>query len=251
MDDATLIITARSRPDYLRRTLASWAEVPEVTTLRRVIVKLGASERYDEQYDVIRSSALSPGIVLDSAVAESIPGEHYSLGEAISHVLLEDPDCGYVIHGSEDVVVSDDVLRYMAWARKLGTFLVCAHNELGQGWHPERDDTDFDQSAVRMTNGFSPWVWGFGRIAWQDVLEPAWDWDCTSGPNDSERGWDWQVHRIAQAWAGPASAIPDASRALNIGELGGTYARPEDYPRTVARSFRQRRGEVPYKLVTW
>jgi hypothetical protein len=189
MDDTTLIITARSRPDYLRHTLASWAAVPESVTLRRVIVKLGHSERWDEMADVIESSALAPGIDPDSEAAKRVPGEHYSLGEAISDVFAEDQDCEFIIHGSEDVVVSDDVLRYFAWARQeMRGDIVCAHNELGQGWHDIWDDSDADQEIVRLSGGFSPWAWGFSRATWKDMLRREWDWDCTSGRTTCSAG---------------------------------------------------------------
>jgi hypothetical protein len=201
--------------------------------------------------DVVEESFLAPAVVPDSPQAQSVPGEHFSLGEAINSVFEDDPDCKFIIHGSEDVIVSDDVLRYFAWARTVTgppRTIICAHNELGQGWHEERDDSDADQEIVRLSSGFSPWVWGFHRAAWDHVLAAEWDWDCTSGPNDMQRGWDWQVHRIMQR--GWAAAIPDASRALNIGQHGGTYALPDDYPSTVAKSFRETRGEVQYKWAT-
>jgi hypothetical protein len=44
--------------------------------------------------------------------------------------------------------------------------------------------------------------------------------------------------------------VPDASRSQNIGQHGGIYANAGDFDWTQARSFREHRGEVAYRLVT-
>ena len=194
----------------------------------------------------------------DSPECTKVPGEHRALGEAISYA-FEDEGCGFVIASSEDVIVSDDVLRYFAWARRWKDtgpgeiLLVNAHNELGQGWHEWHDDAAAAQEAVSIRPSFNPWCWGTWRQAWRQVIEPAWDWDCTSGEAATERGWDWQVKRIVHGelpGGKPWTAVtPLASRAMNIGQYGGIYADPQKYPRTRARSFRARRPGCSYQLV--
>lgn len=255
LSDTTLIVTAWRRPGYLRQALESWAAVPEAKALRRFIVALAPSPQEAQMRRVIRSAGIgiAAEIRTDSPACAAVPGEHRALGEAITEA-FSDGGCGFVIASSEDVVVSDDALRYFAWAREqkagdssLGPLVVCAHNETGQGWHdPKADDSDADQSAARFAKAFNPWCWALSRPAWEKVIRPEWDWDCTSGTDPMQHGWDWQVMRLVHR--NGLAITPEASRARNIGQHGGVYAHPGMFGQTQAKSFRAVRGDVEYRL---
>lgn len=253
LSDTTLIVTAWRRPGYLRQALESWAAVPEAKALRRFIVALAPSPQEAQMRRVIRSAGIgiAAEIRTDSPACAAVPGEHRALGEAITEA-FSDEGCGFVVASSEDVVVSDDVLRYFAWAREQDGYpqphmlAVCAHNEIGQGWHdPKADDSDADQELARVAVAFNPWCWGTWRRTWESLIRPAWDWDCSSGDDPMRHGWDWQMWRLAQ---GRAVVTPDASRARNIGQHGGVYAHPGMFGQTQAKSFRAVRGDVDYRL---
>jgi hypothetical protein len=255
LNDTALLITAWQRPEYLRRTFASWAGAAGVEDLRLVVVALGASHRLDDQMDVIREAeqALGRGIVVlkDSPEARSSPGMHRALGEAVDRV-LDGWRPEWVLCGEEDVVVSSDVLSYMAWAQEKyadDTLCICAHNRGGAGWDglgARREDDDADQAAVRLLPYFNPWVWCTWQGTWRAKIRPVWDWDCDSG-GGNESGYDWNLQRLSAA--GPwKNLVPDAARSQTIGQLGGVYSTPGIFPLQQAASFREHRENVSYRL---
>ena len=258
--DTSLLITAWTRPQYLKRTLASWAQVPEVRSLRSVTVALGRSSRDAEQREIIAKAESDFGreIVIrpDSDAAAHGPGMHRALGEAASAVFADDPDTGFLVLSEEDVTVSDDLLRYMTWARALREehprILVCeAHAPFGQGWHPAglQDGPDADPETVRLVSTFHPWTWGTWRDRWEHVLEPGWDWNCSKGTKGYDSGYDWAINYQMQR-DGYTAPAPDASRSQNIGRFYGVYANaaPAAFAATQSHSFRDQFGDVTYRL---
>ena len=258
--DTSLLISAWTRPLYLKRVLASWAQVPEVKDLRTVTVALGRSNRASEQMAVIAAAQEELGreitVRADSDLAARSPGMHRALGEAASAAFADDPDLEFLVCSEEDVVVSDDVLRYFAWARQLRDehpeILVCeAHNAFGQGWHPAGavDDPDADQAAVQLVSTFHPWTFATWRDRWEQVLEPGWDWNCSKGTRGYDSGYDWTIN-YQMMHGGFTAPAPDASRSQNIGRYGGVYANPALFDSTQSQSFRPSRGDVSYRLAT-
>jgi hypothetical protein len=259
LDDTALLITARRRPDYLRETLLSWSECPEISRLSRIVIALGQSHRWDDQLDVIARAGERMGreieVLRDSQAAYESPGMHRALGEGIDKV-FERGAPGFLICGEEDVVVSDDVLSYFEWAQHWyseGVLCVLAHNKGGCGWDglaegtPRRDGAA-DQSLARKLPYFNPWVWMVRRGVWASVIRPLWDWDCTSG-GDQDSGYDWQMSRLSQMGLG-LNIVPDAARSQTIGEFGGVCSLPYMLPLQRAQSFRRHRGRVEYRMAT-
>jgi hypothetical protein len=258
--DMALLITGWRRPRYLKRTLASWAQVPGIQDLRTVTIALGRSERADDQRAVIAQAAGAMGREIqvrpDSDRAAASPGMHRALGEAIAAVFKDDPGLEFLVCGEEDIIVADDVLALLSWERQLRgghpNILLCeAHNGLGQGWHPKgvKDGTDADPGAVRLATQFDPWVWGIWRDRWKEVIEPAWDWDATKGDAPHTHGYDWQLNRVMNA-GGYVAPAPLAARSQNIGRHEGVYANPANFALTQAASFREHFGTVDYRLVS-
>jgi hypothetical protein len=256
LSDTTLIVTGWRRPDYLKRTLDSWVAAEDAASLRRIVVALAPSDAEGEQREVIAKAAAALGrdieVRMDSPAAAAVRGPHTAIAEA-GNAALADPGCQFLIFGEEDIVVSSDVLRFILWGRQEGAgraLMVCAHNALGNGWQrdTQQDDTDAEQDTARLCRSFSPWVWGTWRGVWEQVLEPDWDYRCSKGTRGFDSGYDWQLQRIAERDGDVL--VPDASRSQNIGRQGGIYADPADFDWTQAKSFREVRGPVEYRLVT-
>jgi hypothetical protein len=252
----TMIIFAWRRPYYLQRALDSWAAVPEVGELGRFIVALGESDRRDEQLKVIGQAEEAMGrpliILPDSPAAARTPHMHRAMGEA-AYYAWEDPATRFVALTEEDTVVSDDVLRYLAWAQQFEAdpkvLCVCAHNESGTGWDPPVPmDFDADQAEVRRKLYFNSWCWGTWRDRWADVIGPSWDWDANTGSLGYDSGCDWNIRKRVMPGKYVA-VVPEASRTQNIGKDEGVYAHPELFHRSLALSFRAKRGNVDYALV--
>lgn len=251
MSDTTLIITAKCRPDYFRRTLDAWGDVRGVQDLQEVVIRLARSERMMES-ELMQLAMEARGLFglplrveLDGPDDSLGHGQDRALGNQIRQC-FKNPLTGFVICCDDDILVSDDVLEYFAFARSYNPSAVCAHNNLGQGWSPLWNDADADQQLVRMVPEFTSWCWGTTIGAWEHVWLPNWDWDRSSGSHPLEHGWEWQMHRIANS--GVLIAVPDASRCLNIGQYGGDFAIPGDHWKTQAHSYRQHRDPVSYRM---
>jgi hypothetical protein len=256
LSETALVVTACRRPEYLRRTLASWGAAWGIRDLCGAAVALGASHRLDDQMAVIVEAEELLGrkitVISDSPAARVSPGMHRALGEAIDQV-FSDFGAEYVLCGEEDVIVSDDVLTYMAWAQERyddGMLCICAHNTGGMAWNNLAVgpcDADADQETVRQARYFNPWGWCIRRDRWQSAARLAWDWgDGDSRPDAT--GYDWQMQRLSAI--GPwRNLVPDAARSQNIGEHGGVYSTPDIFPLQHSLSFRERRERpVTYRL---
>lgn len=244
--DVTLVLTGWQRPGYLGQAVASWASCPQVRELRQVVLALGPSPVANVMQAVVRQAFPQAETWMDRCPPA---GEHRPLGEAIGRVFASDPGASFVIASSEDVVVSDDVLAYMQWARELKQvrpLCVCAGNELGQGWHTWHDDSDASQTAVSVRPGFNPLCWGTWRDQWEQHISASWDYDCNTGTSGHDNGWDWQMWRLARD---RGALMPAASRSLNIGRHGGRYGTEATFTASQARSFRAHR-EPRYELVS-
>ena len=259
----TVMVTAWRRPDYLRQTLESWSRVRGISEVRRFTIALGWSDKatLEKQTEVIDAAKRPPDplpmlrVKPDSSAARAARGMGRAIGEAVS-AAFADPGCQFVICGEEDIVVSDDVLEYMSWAAAefkgdSRVLAVCAHTPAGQGWDEPgagpREDPDADPGAVRLIQGFSPWVWGAWRDRWERVLKPGWDWDCNMG-DAMTSGYDWTIALRTIGLTGRVCAMPFASRSQNIGRDGGWAADPAQFDATQSASFRAQREPCAYRV---
>jgi hypothetical protein len=249
-----VMTTACSRPAYLQQTLTSWANVDGVTSgLSAFAVALGQSPKEFEQINLIRSIAPGAHIWLDSPDAARSNGMHRAIAEAATRAFTE-LDADFLILSEEDLTVSSDVLRYMAWAEEKfrgdkRVLAVCAHSPGGNGWDDGPcDDEGADQDTVRLLPYFAAWTWGTWKDRWFDHLLPAWDFECDSG-GALDSGWDWNIATRILPKGDFLCAVPDASRSQNIGQHGGWAAKPEDFHLTQSKSFRDRRENPAYRLV--
>lgn len=254
LDRMAVMTTACRRPYYLQQSLDAWEEARGLTQLGGFFIALGDSDRKNAQYSLIKEY---DGRLTDmKVIPDRVPGlgPHRAIGEAAQRV-FSDSSVEFLIFGEEDVLVSDDVLEYMGWAEERfrddqDVLCVLAHNRAGQGWdlHRPVEDIYADQQKVRLEPYFNAWCWGTWRNRWEGLLEPTWDWDCTSGgPMDS--GYDWNIHARVIPQHGLLSVVPDASRSQNIGREEGIYSTPETFSFAQVQSFREHRAPAEYTLV--
>jgi len=257
MKDTTLIFFTFARPEFFGPVLESWEKVPGIDQMGKYAVALGRSRKSDACAELALDFGKRIGreieIWPDSDAAAASPGSHRPEGEAITRA-FGDPACDFAIMTEEDNIVSDDILKFYQWGRSLRAerdrmITICPHNALGQGYHPPGDDADADQNMVRLLeHGFSSWGWATWRDRWNDVLKPEWDWDCTTGDQPWNHGFDWQIDRISHRdhWY---HLTPDASRTQSIGRYG-RHTTPEIFAKTQSKSFKRHRphAETRYFL---
>jgi GNT-I family len=265
LSGTAIVATAKSRPDYLNRTLKSWRQVRGISDVHSYTLALGHDKEMlaaqARNFGAFMDAAGLRGrarIKLDSPAAAASRGMHRAIGEAANHVFA-DPAVEFAVFGEEDVAVSADVLEYMSWARELfagneRVLCVCAHSVGGAGYDEPGAclrDGDADQEAVRLLPYFNGWCWGVWRDRWEKVMEPSWDWECNSGSRGYDSGYDWSLQVRVIPQGNYVCAVPDASRSQHIGQFGGWAASsdPAAFAATQAASFRQEREPVKYRLL--
>jgi hypothetical protein len=243
-----VMTTAWRRPYYFERILGSWSRAEGQDQLARFVISLGRTDRYQRQVKLIDRMRPRFGVPLEildqSDRAMSVNGPHTAIAEAASHVFASD-QVDFLVFGEEDVMVSGDVLAYMAWAAERfaedgDVLAVLAHSRCGQGWDGPgvTDDAEADGAVSRLLPYFNPWCWGTWRDRWEKVLEPQWDWQCNlGGPMDS--GYDWQIQARILPRLNMVCVVPDASRSQNIGQHEGWATNPQSWAYSQARSFRE------------
>lgn len=239
-----VVMTVCDRPDYLRQTLARWANVAGVDEPDWYFM-LEPTEQQARCWQLVHDF-----------VGAALPGEGFVIWPNERRLgVLENPyrglqlafDTGYdyVILAEDDVLVSRDVLAYHAWAaercRSLADVLaVCSHTiDGGPGG-------EYDAGFLAK---FDPLVWGTWAEKWRRVIDPTWDHDYSSGPGGRvQAGWDWELNRQLQQ-RGMTTVTPYRSRSMHIGQHGGTHCTPEMYPATASRCFTAEREPGDYCLI--
>lgn len=251
MNGIAVMTTAWRRPYYLERTLESWSEATALLKPDRFVISLGVTDRHSQQVEVIER--MQPRFPVELEILTQSPlahrdGPHRAIGEAGKYI-FSDENVEFLVFGEEDVMVSDDVLHYMEWARwrfadQSRVLAVCAHNTGGMGWdYPApAQDGDASPEQVSVLPYFNPWGWGTWRDRWAEVLEPGWCWQATA----HSTGYDWTIQGyMAYQYR---CVVPEASRSQNIGELEGLYSTPETWAFSHAPSFREHREPAAFKL---
>jgi hypothetical protein len=263
LSQMAVVMMAWRRPYYLRQTLGAWSRVRGIDGVRTLaIAKADHPPTRDEQSGIILAAEQACGrhiqIWPDSPAATRSNAGHRAIGEAFQQA-FRDSGTDFLVYAEEDILPSDDVLEYM---RVMATefeddhrvLAVCAHTRAGYARSVLGiAEADADPALVRLRPDITGWIFGVWRDRYRDILEPTWDWDCTSGGlNDpagqGPAGWDWNMTRIV-ASRGLRCVMPDASRSQNIGQYEGTYANPAAFLATQVASFREHRDPVAYKVV--
>lgn len=244
ISDMTVGMWCWRRPQYLRRTLAAWAKVDGVHDLRAITIALDPSDREAAMMAVIEQASNQYGLTIIVRRNPEQLGVSVNPVESGSRILDEDPGAKFLIAMDEDMLLSDDLLRYMEWAATKfeddeTVFGVCAHTA-------ENTPADADPAAVQLLPRFRTWVWGTWRDRWFDVAVPTWDRDYSTG---NPSGYDWHLDLRVVPERGLRCVFPLASRSQDTGKFEGVHAQPADFDRFQDPSFREKRGKVEYRLV--
>ena len=242
-----IAMTAWRRPQYLRQTLASWAQVDGIRDVAAFSIHLDPSDRLDKMLAVIAEARGEYGLDITARVNTRHLGVSVNPVESGTAVFREYPDVDFLVMAEEDLVVADDTLRYLTWADETfrdtpSVLIACAHS-------PDNPDPDADPAAVVLLPRFRCWIWGTWRDRWFNTLAPAWDRNYSSGtPEHPEVGFDYNIDLRVIPQGGYVCALPLAARSQNIGRFEGVHADASTYDGTQNPSFREKFGDVEYKV---
>lgn len=250
-----IMMTGWRRPQYLRQTLASWAQVDGIRDVAVFRICLDPSDRTDKMLAVIAEARGEHALDIQARVHPQHLGVSVNPVESGTTVFREHPEVDYLVLAEEDLIVADDTLRYLAWADEMfrdnpEVLIACAHS-------PDDPAADADPSAVVLQRRFRCWIWATWRDRWFGTLEPTWDRAYYTGNQETgqQAGFDWNIdlrvirghdpHTKGQKYL---CALPLASRSQNIGRFEGVHADPTAFPGTLNPSFQEKFGKVEYRL---
>ena len=249
-----IMMTAYLRPQYLRQVLASWARVDGVRDVAAFSIHLDPSGRQDKMLSVIAEARGEYGLDIYARVNKERLGVSVNPVESGTAIFREHPEVDYLVLAEEDLVVANDTLRYLAWARDAfrdnpEVLAVCAHT-------PDNPDPAADPAAVVLQQRFRCWIWGTWRDRWFETLEPTWDRAYYTGTVGDQRcGFDFNIDLRVIRGLSPqfpgrefVCALPLAARSQNIGRFEGIHGHPGAYEGTLNPSFQEKFGEVDYRL---
>ena len=108
ISDMTVGMWCWRRPQYLRRTLASWAQVDGVRDLRAITIALEPSERKPDMLAVIDHARDEYGLPLVVRHNPELLGVLVNPVVSGSAILDEDPGAKFLIAMDEDMLLSDE-----------------------------------------------------------------------------------------------------------------------------------------------
>lgn len=246
-----LFFTVYKRPEYFEDVLSSWAAVKGIDQIP-ITFHVEPSRVQGVQTALIKEFAdaidsYQVKTLLNSERLGVLRNPFNGFTFAFDHV-----DTDYAIIAEEDLLVSNDILEFHAWARRArddsnweslilngipGAVCSYAHN----------DESSDDHSKVDLCDDFSPWVWGTWKDVWLDTIAPTWDFDYTSGivdGVDTGSGWDWNLDKRVFPKAGLRIIKPRASRSQSIG-IWGQHGNPANH-KTTKSFISERPGGIAY-----
>lgn len=240
-----LTFTAYFRVNYLKEAVASWNQADgildwPVSYLLEPTTEPIEDAMIDEFHRLEAKSLL--GVVNDHRLGV-LRNPHAALTAAFAG------GNDFVVLSEDDIVVSDDVLEYFDWAMKAyeedkSVLAVLAYSRISLEAGAQ------DPSAVSRTKVFCPLTWGTWKDRWEEIIEPNWDLDYSSGmPDGSCAGWDWNMMRVAVR-ENKDFLYPLASRSNHIGKHGGTHTSEHSFPESQAGTFKDcHRRKEPFKEI--
>lgn len=191
------------RPDYLRKTLASWRAVRGNGEARFIFClepgtgfPVGDFSRW--------AAGEFPGCTVE--VNETRKGCMGNTRHALERAFAAGAE--FAVVAEEDVQVSSDILEYFSWAQGQylddeDTVAVCAH---------AKSATAAEPSSVVRAHWFSPLVWGTWPEKWQGFIAPRW-----TAWAEYSQAWDGHLKQ-AIAESGKYSIHPVGSRSRHFGK---------------------------------
>lgn len=236
----TVVFTVCRRPFYFREALASWGEVRGIQDWRLIFMVEPTEATHDQVKIIDAFRHPDKQVVFNRERLGVLVNPWEGLETSFS------TGSQYTVLAEEDLVVSDDVLEFQAWARDEFRDAPEVYGVMSQMQGSFETD---DPEAVALVQNFNPWVWGTWKDRWESVLRDTWDKDYSSGnPDGSRAGWDWNIaQRVLPSWGG-FMVVPGAARSQNTGQYLGVHAVPEDFEGTLAKTFRSHRPRCDYRL---
>lgn len=215
--------TAWDRPHYMTRVLDSWSRVRGISGA----LVLFQAEPHPDMLDLLRSVTFAQTVI---TVNETRAGCEANTGKALAAGFAT--GAPFVIHAEDDVLVSADILEYMAWgAREYEAdprvFGICSYQD-----HPPGDP-----AMVRRVGWFYPWAWGTWADRWEQVRGT---WPARHGPGS----WDHYLHGQMKT-RGQVVIQPAATRCESIGDHG-TYQHESMQAQRDRQQFTPGIGPQPY-----
>lgn len=218
-----------SRPEYTARVLAGIIGMKGFTDLERINVSIDRLP--DGTYHQGVEGVLSY-FGLDPVRSASKLGCNGNIKQAL--------DKAWSVKGTEFVIMIEDdcppaidMWTYMIWAAKKFKDepkyrTVAAWNHGAKGWKPNQPWNEGEEWKVMAQEWFSCWIWGTWKDRWEEISEK---W--TTGSDHHSTSWDVKMYNDLN---GRLEIAPSISRALNIGENGGTH-RGRSFPIVMSSGF--------------
>lgn len=207
--DCRIGFTVFNRPDYLRRTLWSWAQA-DLSSVKDITFFVEPTTMTTECIKVIQEFMEEVGvrveIVRNIQKPDAIWG-CYNNSKRVFETLSKDYD-GFVILAEDDFTISPDAIRFLSTMADLhkddkSVLAVCCKNN-------QRETCSLSPSGWRYAPDFSGAVWGTWASTWRDFLRNKF----------LARDWDWEITRTTMPRWAKRCVVPVANRSFHIGEVG-------------------------------
>jgi len=236
----TIVFTVCQRPWYLKEALASWGEVRGVQDWRLIFMVEPTHMTKDAAAVIEQFRHPDKQVVFNAERLGVLVNPWEGLEKSFK------TGAEFTVLAEEDLIVSDDVLEYMTWAKNE---FENVPEVFGAMCQLQGTFETPDPDVVALVQDFNPWIWGTWRNRWTGVLRDTWDKDYSTGnPDGSQAGWDWNIAKRILPRFDAKFVVTGASRSQNIGKHMGTHAQEQDFEGTQAKTFRNHRSGCYYRL---
>ena len=211
--------TVFNRPDYLSRTLWTWAHA-DLSAVKDITFFVEQTTQTNACIKVIQEFMEEVGVQVD-IVRNGVPDTYlgcYNNSKRVFTTLSADFD-GFVILAEDDFVISYDAIRFLSTMADLHkddktVLAVCCKNN---------QQCSLSPSGWTYAHDFSGAVWGTWASTWRDFLEDRF----------LSREWDWEITKKTLPQNAMRCVVPVANRSFHIGKVGIHCKNDKTYEDTV------------------
>jgi len=225
-EDTVIVVVAYNRPKYLHRVLNSLAKCDGIERYPVHIFIDPVDQLVTRKNVEFVAKAFESSRTLRVSTHKTRLGPHKNIQHAVNDA-FKSHDARFVIVLEDDVILSQDALSFMEYARDTFENDTNVFTATGYSNNCHREncivDSAFHHRTTRRKH-FTPWFWGTWRDRWQEFHKSGWTgWDVEMNfeltktrsivqkPNSGLRG-----ERV--------EVFPIFSRANNIGFEDGFHA---------------------------